>query len=103
MENQIKKFYFSKPKSRTFSQSIEKIFGLPEENLNEDFLNDKEFDIENKKPLSLEKLNITAEIIEDKETVKSRKTKKTEGQPAAIKTFCRIRPTDSKNGIFLFN
>jgi hypothetical protein len=51
----------------------------------------------------LEKLNITAEIIEDKETVKSRKTKKTEGQPAAIKTFCRIRPTDSKNGIFIFN
>lgn len=108
MEDELKSFDFSKPKSRKCWQSIQKIFGLPEEANEEDeidSLNDKEFEIlENKKLFSLEKLyvNNAAELLEEKEALKSKKAKKTEGQPAAIKTFCRIRPTDNKNGIFLF-
>lgn len=102
MENDFKSYDFSKPKTREYSQSLHKLFGLPDETAdNDDSLNDKELDLEDKKPLSLQKLNITAaDLSEEREALKCKKIKKTEGQPAAIKTFCRIRPTDSKNGNF---
>lgn len=97
MENESDSFDFSKPKSRLYSQSIHKVFGINEEIADDDSLDENEIDLENKKPLSLEKVSIN-DLNEEKEVIKSKKTKKTEGQPAAIKTFCRIRPTDSKNG-----
>ena len=108
MENNLIIPDISKPKSRKYSQSINKLFGLSEEIYSDDDdLNDKEFDsLEAKKPISLEKLNVTiSDLTEDKEALKGKKAKKSEGQPAAIKTFCRIRPTDSKNGknLFKFN
>ena len=106
MEDELNSFDFSKPKSRKCWKSIQKIFGLPEEAIDEDeiySLNDKEYEIlEDKKLFSSEKLNVNnIELLEEKEALKSKKAKKTEGQPAAIKTFCRIRPTDNKNGISL--
>ncbi len=106
MENDLTSFDFSKSKPRKCWQSIQNVFGLPEENDNDDdddYLNEKESNLlEDKKPFSVEKLKSTTDFAEDKDALRSKKMKKTEAQPPAIKTFCRIRPTDSKNGILNF-
>jgi len=86
---------FSKPKSRKCSESINKILGLPENMLIEENYNDcKDLLVDEIKQFSLEKSNL---LKDEKEEIKSKKIKK-ESPPAAIKTFCRIRPTDNLNG-----
>ena len=101
MENDFIKCNFSKSKTRKYSQSLHKLFGITENIFDEEKPDNKNIELDEKKPISLEKLNFSININEEKEENKS-KRKKTEGPPAAIKTFCRIRPTDNKNGNFLF-
>ncbi len=91
---------FTKPKSRKFFQSDIKTFLIPNQSLEEDnIIDDKELLIKDIKKFSLNKSNIINLLKEEKDEIKSKKYKK-ETQPAAIKTFCRIRPTDNLNGNF---
>lgn len=85
-------------KKRKYSQSLNKIF----EDYNIVFDDDKDLPYESKikKPETSEKINLIEKINEDKEIIKSKK-KKIEGTVQAIKTFCRIRPSDSKNGTYI--
>ena len=86
-------------KKRKYSQSLNKIF----EDYNIVFDDDKDLHYESKikKLETSEKINLIEKINEDKEIIKSKK-KKIEGTVQAIKTFCRIRPSDSKNGNLFF-
>jgi len=77
MENEIKELDFSKPISRKCTKSLRQILGYPEETIDE-------------------------EKSEIKDPILKKKIKVSEGNPPAIKTFCRIRPTEIKNGIYIF-